>query len=69
MARDQLSKFGAGGGINPQVKGNPVMHNKVLVNIVAADALVLKHQSISSHNVDLVLQSIVMKMIAFIIKT
>ena len=35
------------------ITGNTWRHNEVLVNIVAANALVLKHQAISSHNADL----------------
>ena len=37
---------------NPLTAGNTKRHNYVLASIVAADALVLKHQVISIHNTD-----------------
>ena len=40
--------------VNPSTTGNPLRH-KVLITIVAADALVLKHQAISSNNTDLII--------------
>ena len=39
-------------GFSPLSTGNTWRHHQVLVSIVAADALVLEHQAISSHNTD-----------------
>ena len=38
--------------VNPLTTGNTLRQNQVSVSIVAVDALVLKHQAISSHIAD-----------------